>query len=110
MADAFSVLGQVLVSGGILTDLYTVPLGTQTTISSITVCNQNSGVSAFFRISVAKAGAADNPAQYIYWDIEIEQNDTFIFTGGLTIGAGDIIRVQSDVGSVSFNLFGVEVT
>lgn len=109
MTDALKVLGQVVPSATILTTLYTVPSATQTSVSSIFVCNQ-SGANILFNISVAVNGAADNPKQYIYFQVPLDPNDSFVATVGLSLATGDIVRVLSDTGSVSFNLFGVEVT
>jgi len=109
MADTLKVLGQAYPNTATLTDAYTVPGATSDTISSIVVCNQaKSGT--VFRISVAVAGAADEPKQYLYYDTPIGPNSTFVATIGGTLAAGAVIRVYSLNGMVSFNIFGVEVT
>ena len=112
MTDNIKVLAQSAPSPTVLTNLYTVPAATSTATSSITICNQNSGsgTQIAFRVSIAIGGAADTPKQYIYYDIPLIANDTFIATIGLTLGTGDIIRVQTDTANVSFTLFGVEVS
>ena len=109
MADTLKVLGQVISVPNSLIDLYTVPSSSQATVSSIMICNQNL-VQVTFRISVAIGGAVDSRKQYLYYDLPLLNNDTFVATIGLSLGAGDKIRVQSDTDDVSFNLFGVEVT
>lgn len=103
------ILGQAAPAATILTLLYTVPAATNTTSSSIVVANQNA-TSIKFRVSVAIAGAADTPAQYLYFDALLSGNSTFIATVGITLGATDVMRVQTDTANVSFNLFGAEVT
>lgn len=108
MADAVKILGQSLPTANVLTDIYTVPASTSATISSIFICNQ--GLAASIRISVAVAGAADNGKQYLYHNLFIDVNDSFIATAGVTLSAGDVVRAYSDTGNVSFNLFGVEVS
>lgn len=110
MTDTLKVLGQSFPSSGILTDLYTVPVGTQTTVSSFAVCNHDNAVGATFRMGIAINGAANNPAQYIYFDLPLDINDTFICTVGLSLGAGDVVRVLSSSNTVSFSIFGVELT
>lgn len=109
MAEALKVLGQIVPSATTLTAVYTVPAVTQATVSSISVCNQNA-TSVTFRISVAVNGAADDPKQYMYYDLPLLENDTFIATVGLSLAAGDVIRVRSSTANVSFNVFGVELT
>ena len=109
MASTFKILGQSKPSATTLTDAYTVPALTSATVSTITVANQ-SATATSFRISVAIGGAADTPAQYLYYDIAIPGNDTFATTIGITLGAGDVIRVYNTLATCSFNIFGVETT
>lgn len=109
MTDLLRVLGQADPSAGVLTDLYTVPPSTQVATGSITVCNRNT-FSIKFRVAISIGGAADTPKQYIYYDAPLDANDTFIATIGVTLANLDVIRVRSDMGGVSFNAWGVEVT
>lgn len=73
------------------------------------VANQ-SATATSFRVSVAIAGAADTPAQYLYYDIAIPGNDTFAATLGITLAATDVIRVYNTLATCSFNFFGVEIS
>ena len=109
MADATKVLSQTIPSVTTLTDSYTVPGATTTVVSSFTVCNQ-AGTDASFRISVAVAGAADTPKQYLYFDLPLPANDTFAGTLGISLAATDVVRVYASSANLSFNFFGVEVT
>lgn len=108
MSTIPKIIAQLLPSSTSLTDLYTVPTGKTATLSSVTVCN-NSGSQLTFRISVAIAGVADNNKQYLYYDLPIDANDTFIATIGLTLAATDKIRVKTNsANGLSFNCFGIE--
>jgi hypothetical protein len=109
MADTFKHLGQQAPLAGVLTDLYVVPALTSTTVSSIVICNQNAG-GAKFRISHAWLGAADAPLQYLFYDAAIGANVTVISVFGLTMSSTDKLRCQSDIGGVSFQVYGVEVS
>ena len=109
MATTIKILGQSAPSASTLTDLYTVPGGTQATISTITVCNRGTNVETF-RISVAVGGAADDVKQYIYRDLSCYPADSFLATVGLTLGAGDVVRVFATSANFSFQLFGAETT
>lgn len=109
-SESFKVLGQLFPSVNTLTALYTVPNGLMASCSSISVCNQSSSTTANIRVSVAVNGAADDPTQYLYYDLPVVINDTFVATVGLSLNAGDVVRVQTDLANVSFNLFGAEVT
>lgn len=107
MAEVVKVLGQSKPAAATLTALYTVPALTTAVGSSLMVCEQ-SGVATTFRVSVAVAGAADAVAQYIVYDAPLQANESKAFTIGLTLGAADVVRVQSLSGSVSLSLFGAE--
>jgi hypothetical protein len=109
MATTYKILGQSKPSATTLTAAYTVPALTTATVSTITVANQ-SATATSFRISVAVNGAADTPAQYLYYDIAISGNNTFATTIGITLGAGDVVRVYNTLATLSFNIFGVENT
>jgi hypothetical protein len=109
VTDTLKVLGQNAPAATVLTDLYTVPGGTGVAVSSVTVCNR-SATPTTFRLSVAPAGAADATSQYVYYDVPIAGNDTFVATLGITLAATDKVRCYATLATVSFSLFGVEVT
>lgn len=108
MAEVIKVLGQVIPTGATLTPLYTVPASTSTVVSTITVCNQ--GIATTFRLSVAVAGAADTPKQYLCFDVSLAATESRSFTLGMTLGAADVVRVQAGTSTVSFNAFGAETS
>lgn len=107
MADAPKVLGQSAPGATTLTDLYVVPAGTSAVVSTLVVCNR-SATATTFRVSVAIAGAANANAQYLYYDVAIEGNDTFAATIGMTLEVTDVLRVYATAATLSFNAFGVE--
>lgn len=108
MATAYKILGQVSPSATTETDLYTTPAATSTVCSSIIVCNRGSGQTSF-RIAICQGGGATANKDYIYYDVLIGGNDTFIFTGGLTLTATDKIKIYSGNSSLSFSLYGSEI-
>jgi hypothetical protein len=107
MATTYKILGQSKPNATTLTDAYTVPAATTATVSTITVANQ-SATATSFRISVAVNGASDTASQYLYYDIAIPGNNTFATTIGITLGAGDVVRVYNTLATCSFNIFGVQ--
>lgn len=109
MAEVLKVLGQNSPSATTLTDIYTVPAATQSTISTISICNRST-IATTFRISVAVAGATDSVEQYIFYDQAIDGNSTFTATLGITLAATDKVRVFSALAILSFNVFGIEVS
>lgn len=109
MAEIFKVLAQSAPAATTETDLYTVPASTNTTLSSIVICNR-SAVAVTFRITIAIAGAVTSNAQYIYYDQPLDANSSFIATIGITLAATDKIRIYASTANLSFNVFGVEVS
>lgn len=109
MATAIKVLGQLAPGAASLSTLYTVPAATSTAISSISVCNR-SATATSFRVAVRPAGGAISNEMYLYYDVTIAGNDTFIATIGITLATTDVVSVYATLATLSFNLFGQEIT
>jgi hypothetical protein len=111
MVDTLKILGQSKPVALTLTDLYTVPASTSAVVSSIYVANlSGAAFNTSFRISVAIGGAADSLSQYLYFDVPLSGNDTFVTTTGLSLATGDKIRVYTSGSTLNFTAAGVEVT
>jgi hypothetical protein len=108
MATTYKVLGQSAPSATTETDLYTVPALTSAIASSIIVCNRGA-TQATFRVSIAVGGGATGNKDYIYYDLLIAGNDTFIATIGVTLAATDKVKVYASSANFSFSLYGSEV-
>jgi hypothetical protein len=108
MPNAYKILGQVNPSAASETDLYTVPTSTSTVCSSLSICNL-SGTQGMFRVSITFAGAPTDRKDYLYYDILLAGNDTFIATIGITIAERDVIRVYSDTPDFAFQVWGTEI-
>lgn len=108
MADTYKTLAQVNPSAATLTDAYTVPAATQAVIAGVHVANRS--VATSFRVSVAVAGAADDNKQYIAYDVSIGDNETIVVGKGITLQPTDKIRVRATLATLSFNIFGDEIT
>ena len=109
MADAIKVLGQLDVSATTITTLYTVPDLTQTTVSSLVICNRSSsGIT--FRVSVHVAGAGADDKQFIFYNEALAATTTRTVVIGMCLNQADIVKVYSSAADVSFNMFGVETT
>lgn len=110
MPTTYKVLGQSAPAATTETDLYTVPAATQAVVSSIIICNRSSSATATFRISATVTGVATTSKDYIYYDLILGQNDTFIATIGLTLGATDKIRIYASTANLSFTAVGSEIS
>ena len=109
MPDAIKVLGQLDVSATTITTLYTVPDLTQTTVSSLVICNRSSsGIT--FRVSVHVAGAGVDDKQFIFYDEALAATTTRTVVIGMCLNQADVVKVYSSAADVSFNMFGVETT
>ena len=109
MTTVIKVLGQLNPSANTATDLYTVPAATSAVISSITVCNR-SATATTFNIAVRPAGAAIANQHYLYYQVTLAGNDTFAATLGITLATTDVVTVLATLATLSFSMFGQEIS
>jgi len=109
MTNVYKILGQSSPSATTETTLYTVPAATSTICSSISICNRGITQSTF-RVSISQAGATTTNKDYLYYDVTLAGNDTFIATIGVTLATTDVVRIYSGNTSLSFQLFGTEIS
>jgi len=109
MATTYKILGQSSPAATTPTNLYTVPAATSAVGSSLIVANRGTST-ASFRVSVSAAGAATTNKDYIYYDLQIGSNDTFIATVGITLATTDVVRVYASNTNLSFQLYGSEIS
>lgn len=109
MATNLKVLGQTNPSSATDTTLYTVPTSTSAIISTINICNQGT-TPASFKIAVRPSGATIDPKHYIAYNAGISSNDSISMTIGITLSNTDVITVNANTASLSFNAFGSEIT
>lgn len=107
MPVTYKQLGKSAPAATTLTALYTVPVATNTVISTISVCNR-SVTATTFRISHAPAGAADANDQYFAYDAPIAGNSTVPFTLGIAMQATDILRIYAGAATLTFIVWGEE--
>ncbi len=109
MSDNLKVLGQSAPAATTETVLYTVPNMTQTTISSIVICNRNNSNHSY-RINVSVAGATTSNKEYLFYDVISTANTTQAHVIGITLNQTDVVKVYADAAHLSFSLFGCETT
>jgi len=108
MATAYKVLGQSNPAASTATTLYIVPAATSAVCSTLSVANL--GVSTTFRVAVRPAGAALANQHYIVYDSAIDAGSAVYLTLGLSLATTDVVTVLAGTATVSFGLFGSEVT
>lgn len=112
MPTTYKILGQQAPALNTEVDIYVTPNSTSTIISSITVANRGTSI-AQFRVAIHQATGVTLTKDYLYYDVTIGGNDTFIATVGITLAATDRVRVEgrsTGGGNLSFQLFGSEIT
>jgi hypothetical protein len=109
MAENRKILGQLDVPSDSLTNVYTVPSLTESVISTVILTNRSNG-GLSFRLSIAENGASDSVKQYIYYNQNIPSSNSFASTIGITMNAGDVMRVYASASGLSINVFGVEIS
>lgn len=108
MATTYKTLGQSAPAATTNTDLYTVPSATAAVCSTLAIANR--GVSTTFRVAVRPAGATLANQHYIVYDNFVNQYDTVFLTLGITLAATDVVTVYAGAATLSFSLFGSEIT
>jgi len=99
------ILGQAAPAGGVLTDIYTVPANT---VSVMRVIVTNRGINTTsFRVAISPSGDPIADEHYVAFDKLIAGNDTGS-TIGFAVSSGDIVRVESNTGNLSFTATGEE--
>jgi hypothetical protein len=109
MTISYKILGQSNPTAATNTDLYTVPANTSVVASTLNICNQAT-LSSTFRIAVRPGGATLAPKHYIVYDNVIPALDTISLTIGMSLATTDVVTVYTPNSTLSFNLFGSEIT
>lgn len=107
MSTRSRIGGQVIPGAATEVAGYTVPAGVESVFDTIIVCNQAGATN--FTIRIQKTGAALSTAQYLYFQVPIQANQTFSSQIGISMESGDAVLVQSASGNCSFALSVTEV-
>lgn len=74
------------------------------------ICNQSS-TAATYRIAVRPAADASTAAKHwIVYGATVAASDATALTLGITLAAGDLIRVYASTANLSFSAFGSEIS
>lgn len=77
--------------------------------SSIVICNQ-AATAATYRIAVRPAGAAAAAQHYIVYGATVAASDSTVLTIGVTLATTDVVSVYASSATLSFSLFGSEIS
>ena len=107
------ILGQTNPStASTVATLYTVPSAKEAVISTISVAN-TTATAATYRLILqpsADVSATILTKQYLAYDITVGASDTTVITIGVTMAAGDVIKVYGSTATLAFQAFGDEAT
>ena len=95
MPTNYKVLGQSNPSTNTFTTLYTVPAGTQTVVSTITVSNGNTSSNATYSIAVRPGGETLATKHYIAQNNTVLTLDSIALTLGLSLGNTDVVKYDT---------------
>lgn len=86
-------------------DAYTVPNLQKTRVYGFDACNTSAAADKI-RFAFARKGAAPALEQYMYYDLPISGNNTFLREFCVTLRQTDVIRVYSLNGTTVFTIYG----
>lgn len=110
MPTAYKILGQSNPSATTETVLYTAPALTSSVISTLMVANQSSSA-ATYRIAVRPSADGSTAAKHwIVYGATVGGSDSTALTLGITLAAGDTVRVFASTANLSFSAFGSEIS
>ena len=109
MAVEYKILGQAAPAAETSTDLYTVPSSTQALVSTLVICNQAASA-ASFRVATVPSGETLAAKHYTNYDVALAANDSINLTLGMSLGAGDVLKVYGSSSTISYTAFGSEIT
>ena len=109
MPATYKILAQAAPSATTETTLYTVGEGLSAVVSTISIANQT-GTSGTYRIAVRPAAdEATAQKHWIVYGATVGASDSIMLTLGLTLAAGDVVRVYASNANMSFSAFGSEI-
>lgn len=106
----YLVLAQAAPAATTETLLYTVPTGKSALVSTLSVCNQ-AATPATFRVAVRPAADTSTAAKHwIVYGATVDGSDSVFLSLGLSLAAGDQVRVYVSSATMSVSAFGSEIT
>lgn len=109
MATSYKILAQLNPAATTETTLYTAPANTAAVLSTLMICNQ-AATAATYRIAVRPAAEGTTAGKHwIVYGATVAGSDSTALTLGITLAAGDVVRVFASSATLSFSAFGSEV-
>jgi len=100
---------QIAPSATTETTLYTVPAITVSIINTYTITNRGTSATTA-RVSFSKSGGATATKDYDVYDLLIPPGDVYKATCGYTLAPATVVRVYAGNGSLTFQIYGEEIS
>ena len=110
MGEVRKLLGQCSGAAAAVVTAYTVPAGDyEAIISSFIICNRAASATTCCAW-VVPAADVNSQDQFIYYNLAMPANDTFVATLGMTLSGSDQLRVAGADSNLTWTVFGVEIS
>jgi len=88
---------------------YTSPTAGAGSVLSTIIAANRGGAGIKVRVGISPGGGALGNSEYIVFDHTVDANDALTLTLGITLAADDEVRVETDIATASFSVFGMEL-
>ena len=105
MVDTLKILGQI--SPPATTEEAIVSASKPSIVSTLFVCNTTASA-VTYRLWIRKGAEDTATKQYIYYDDELQANETIAVTAGSTLAVGDILMGYGSVAGIAFTACGLD--
>lgn len=105
MEAPINIIARLAPGAAVETDLYTVEPDEIAKIQGVTVANRGAAL-ASFRFSISPLGAPTQAQDYVYYDLGLDGNDTFMALLNADVRPNDVVRVYASTADLTFILYG----
>lgn len=99
------ILAQLAIPAAVEQVLLAVPANSKARIQGFTFTNR-SGSADTFRLSFSLRGAATSSKDYVYYNLPLDANDTFLSELDFTLDGTGVVRVFCSLGNISVTMYG----
>lgn len=109
MSTAYKLLGQITPTANSMTNVYTTATGTQAIVGTITIHNFSDSNGAY-SLAVRPTGDAFSNTHYIIRGGVIPARELITIKGAVAMNAGVVLSANTNIGNISINAYGAEIT
>ena len=109
MTTAYKLLGQITPTVNTMTNLYTTATATEAIVGTITIHNFSDS-NGSYSIAVRPTGDALSNTHFIIRGGVIPARELITIKGAVAMNANVLMSANTNLGSVTFNAYGAEIT